>query len=237
LNGRRRCIAACIVTVCIGGMAVTALPLRADDQATADQAGAAYPKPSPFPIAWELTFTHSDPKRIVVTLPGDREPSAYWYMTYSVVNNADQSGTFNPDKDKERIFYPEFTMRTSDGKLIPANDGIHPAVLDAIKLQERNKYMEDPTQMGGRILLGADQQRDSVAIWAEPSQRMGSFTIFVSGLWGETAEAKDSQGNVLKDPKGQSIILHKTLMLDYHVDGDATHFSPVRNTGEEFIMR
>jgi hypothetical protein len=197
----------------------------------------AYPKPSPFPISWELKFQHSAPKRLVITLPGDLQPTAYWYITYSVVNQADKDSTYDPERDKERIFYPSFTMRTQDGKLLTGNDGINPAVVDAIKAREGNKYAEDPTLMGGRILLGLDQERDSVAIWAEPAQRMGSFTIFATGMWGETAVAKDSDGNPIKDASGDPVILHKTLMMNYHVDGDQTHFGPVRLVSEEWIMR
>src|SRR5687767_4200623 len=48
-----------------------------------------FPKPSPYPISWELDFTHGEPKRVVVTTPG-QPPKAYWYMTYSVTNNSDQ---------------------------------------------------------------------------------------------------------------------------------------------------
>jgi len=50
-------------------------------------ARADYPKPSPYPISWELNFEHSKPKRIVVDVPGQSAPKAYWYMTYTVTNN------------------------------------------------------------------------------------------------------------------------------------------------------
>jgi len=213
-------------------LALMALPAPAiaDDET-------AYPLPSPVPVSWELKFVHSDPKRIVVSVPGQSAPMAFWYITYSVVNPDDQTAGADADHDKERIFYPAFTMRTHDGKLVPANDGIHPAVFEAIKNQEKNKYLEDPTQMGGRILLGPDQERDSVAIWPETSQRMGEFTIFASGMWGETATVKDSDGKPLKDAAGLDILLHKTLKMQYHVDGDQYHFTPVRKLAEEFIMR
>ena len=208
------------------GLLASAAP--ADDQA------AAYPKPSPVPVSWELTFKHSDPKRIVVNIPGDPVPRAFWFITYSVTNEPDPTGS---QPSEERIFYPVFTMCTEDGKLLPADDGIHPAVFDAIKAIENDKFLEDPTLMGGRILLGDDQTRESVAIWPEPDQRMGSFTIFAAGMWGETAIARDSDGNPLKDAQGNDVELHKTLMMRYHVDGDATHFSRVRKVDEEFIMR
>jgi hypothetical protein len=209
----------------------------AGDSSSASDSASAYPKPSPIPISWELTFKHSDPKRITVEVPGDATPTVYWYVAYTVTNEADKSSHFNPDLDRERTFYPKFEMRARDGSIIPSDDGISPLVFEAIKKEEHNKYLERPTLMGGRILLGEDQARDSVAIWPEPNQRMGSFVIFASGMWGETAPATDSSGQPLKDASGQPILLHKTSMMSYHVDGDETHFAPIRQTGETFIMR
>src|SRR5690242_18395860 len=49
-----------------------------------------FPKPSLYPIAWELKFEHKIPKRIVVDIPGAAAPQAYWYMTYAVTNNTDK---------------------------------------------------------------------------------------------------------------------------------------------------
>jgi hypothetical protein len=216
-----------------GLLALLALAAGALPLALAEDGADAYPKPSPVPISWELKVTHSDPKRIVVQIPGEAVPKVFWYITYSIVNKSDPG---DPTA-AEQVFYPIFVMRTDDGKLINGNDGVHPAVFDAIKAAEKNKYMEEPTLMGGKMLIGEDQRRDSIAVWPEANQRMGGFTIFASGMWGESAPARDSQGNVLKDPKGEPIMLHKTLMLGYHVDGDLTHFDRVRKTAEEFIMR
>ena len=62
---------------------------------------AQYPKPSPFPIAWELTFEHGEPRRVIVPGPNG-VPEAYWYMTYSVTNNT----------EREQVFLPRFEMLT-----------------------------------------------------------------------------------------------------------------------------
>jgi hypothetical protein len=197
---------------------------------------AAYPTPSPFPVSWQLTFTHSTPQRIVVTLPGELAPRAYWYMTYHLVNQIDQE-SYNPQPPQDHVFFPVFTLRTRQGKLIDANDNINPAVFQAIQRTTHIQFLENPALVGGRILVGQDQAIDSVAIWPEPLQRMGSFAIFASGMWGETAIVKDFQGQPLLDAQGNPMVLHRTLMMNYHVDGDATHFSPVRQVGEKFIMR
>ena len=170
-------------------------------------------------------------------MPGSKTPTAFWYISYSVTNEADQSANFDPENDKERVFYPRFDMRTEDGSVLRSDDGISPAVFEAIKKREGNKFLEDPKQMGGRILLGNDQSRDSVAIWEEPALRMGSFTIFAAGMWGESAPATDPDGKPMKDAKGEPITLRKTLMMTYHDDGDGTRPGTIRKTAEEYIMR
>src|SRR5437588_12379146 len=77
-----------------------------------------YPKPSPYPISWELKFDHDMPQRIVVKAPGVAAPQAYWYLTYTVTNNTGQ----------EQTFLPFFEMLTNDGKVIRSDNKI-PAVV------------------------------------------------------------------------------------------------------------
>src|SRR2546423_15133069 len=63
------------------------------------------PKPSPYPISWELKFDHATPRRILVKVPGEKAQRAFWYMTFTVTNNTGQ----------ERQFYPAFELMTGDG--------------------------------------------------------------------------------------------------------------------------
>jgi hypothetical protein len=171
-----------------------AMPVRAD-----------FPKPSPYPVSWELTFQHSVPKRILVQGPGDSNPSAYWYMTYHVVNNT--------DRDKI-LFYPSFEMMLEDGQVIRSDMGISPGVFDAIKKHEHLKYLQSEDLIGGDLRQGEDQSKDGVAIWAEPRLRMGTFTIFFSGFWGESATVTVGD---------KEVTLHKSLQLTYHLDSDENH--------------
>jgi hypothetical protein len=165
-----------------------------------------YPKPSPFPVSWELTVDFSQPHRIVLQAPGDSSPSAYWYITYHVANKTDQD---------KILFYPSFQMLTQDGELIPSDSvDIEPAVFDAIKDKEHIKFLQPALSIAGPLLQGEDQSKDGVAIWREPDPRMGTFTIFASGFWGESATV-----TVGKD----TLILHKTLQQTYHLDSDAAH--------------
>src|SRR5205085_12300241 len=69
-------------------------------------ARADFPKPSPYPITWELKFAHGKPVRIAVQVPGESVPKAYWYLPYTVTNLTDQ----------ERTFLPIFEMVTDEGK-------------------------------------------------------------------------------------------------------------------------
>jgi hypothetical protein len=172
----------------------------AEDQK--DQAGQVYPKPSPYPVSWELTFTHGMPKRIVVEVPGERQPQAYWYVTYSVVNNTGQ----------ERVFLPAFMMLTGDGKLTRSDQNIPPKVFEKIKAREQKRFLEPAWKVAGLLRQGEDQAKDGVAIWPESMLRMGEFTIFISGLSGETARVKGADG--------KEQVLFKTLRLTYVVRGD-----------------
>ena len=186
-----------------------------------------YPKPSPFPVAWELTFEHGEPRRVVVPGPNG-VPRAYWYMTYSVTNKS----------DREQVFLPRFELLTREGKVVESDRNIPAAVFAKIKQREGNQFLEPFTSIGGTLRVGEDEAKDGVAIWEEPLLRMGDFTIFVSGLSGETITMKDSSGAEVKGVDGKPIILRKTLQLDYSLPGDErADDALVKPVGEQWVMR
>lgn len=205
--------------VLLSAVAVALLgqPVRAD-----------HPKPSVYPISWELKFDHSKAKRIVVDVPGQGN-RAFWYMTYTVMNPTDQ----------EQQFLPEFEMLTRDGKVMRSDNNISPKVLDAIKQRERNNALQSALQIAGPIRAGEDQAKEGVAIFPEPDPRMGTFSIFVSGLSGEIAQVKDDNGQAVKDKDGQPIILRKTLEAVYQVPGDERFpgEDAIVDKGENWVMR
>ena len=210
-------------------MVVLSLLALAPLARAAEEAGpGSYPKPSPYPITWELKVKHSAPKRIVIDLPG-QAPQAFWYMTYTVTNNTDQA----------RSFLPNFEMLTNDGKVIRSDRGIPYKVFTEIKAREKAKYLEHFTQIGGEIRIGQDESKDGVAIWKEPAPEMGTFSIFLTGLSGETATLKDAEGKDVKDAKGQPIILRKTLQMNYFVRGDEVYpgQDEVNTRPEAWVMR
>jgi hypothetical protein len=198
----------------------------------------AFPKPSVYPVAWQIKFDHSLPKRIVVKTAGSETPVAYWYMTFTITNNSDE----------EQRFLPVFEMVTDDGKLIRSDKDVPPAVFDAIKAREKKRSLEPMEKITGRILIGEDQARDGVAIWKEPSPRMGTFHIFVTGLSGEVAYMKDGEEvdqkklqwyKVSDEERKKYKVLRKTLDLTCQVPGDEIRpeEDKVLLKSEEWVMR
>ena len=182
---------------------------------------AEYPKPSPYPVTWELEFEHSKPKRIVVHPENSTVPRAYWYITYTVTNETDQ----------EQLFLPAFELLTEAGRVIRNDKNIPHSVFEAIKKQEGARFLQPAALVGGELRIGPDQAKDGVAIWPEPTPEMGKFSIFVSGLSGETA--------VVKGPDSKEVILRKTLQLNYHVRGDEVYpgQDEVNENPQEWVMR
>ena len=197
--------------------------------AVVSTARAEYPKPSPYPISWELDFDHSKPKRIVVDVPGQSAPKAYWYMTYTVTNKT----------DKEQTFLPIFQLVTKEGQVIRSDKDIPSKVFEAIKGRERIKFLEPYTKAAGELRIGDDQAKDSVAIWEEPEAKMGTFTIYIGGLSGESVFLKDDKGQEVKDPDGKPVILRKTLQLTYQIPGDEVRpgDDPVNEKDKTWVMR
>jgi hypothetical protein len=184
-------------------------------------ARAEYPKPNPYPKSWELDFQHGIPKRVVVQSATSKVPTAYWYMTYSVTNNT----------DREQLFLPAFELLTEDGRVIRNDISIPKIVFEAVKKREGARFMEPAALVGGELRIGPDQAKDGVAIWPEPSPEMGQFSIFVSGLSGETT--------TMPGPDKKPVILRKTLQLNYLIRGDEVYpgEDEVNENPQEWVMR
>lgn len=210
---------------CAALLGVASVGFSADEAATAaatstDKAPA-YPTPSINQVAWQIDFTHGLPQRIVVQVPGEETPKAYWYLTYHVTNNT----------DTERTFLPVFEMLTSEGKVFRSDNNIAPVVFESIKAREKNQFLEPALSIAGVLRLGEDQAKDGVAIWEEPMPEMGSFSIFVGGLSGEA--------QTVKGPGDKDVILRKSLQLDYVIFGDEVYpgEDKVHAKGETWVMR
>lgn len=179
------------------------------------------PTPAPYRVAWEFDVKWSKPVRTVVQVPGQANPQAYWYLPFTVTNNTDQ----------ERLFMPVAELAMRDGRIIRADRDIPGVVLEQIRKEQNNKFIETTLSAAGQLRLGAEQARSVVAIWPEPTARMGDFTILIAGLNGEYKHVKDADG--------KDAILHKTLQLDYKVIGDEVepNKDPVLDVQATSIMR
>src|SRR5690349_15910395 len=125
-------------------LAATLLSLASFVAVPAGTAFADYPKPSLYPITWEIKFTPGKLKRIVVNVPGKDVPQAYWYLTYQVQN----------DTKTEQTFLPNFQMLLADGSTVRSDKNIPAGVFDAIKKQEGNPLLQNALQVAGVIRVG-----------------------------------------------------------------------------------
>ncbi|MGA2499323.1 MAG: hypothetical protein ABSH20_16410 [Tepidisphaeraceae bacterium] len=193
----------------------------------------AYPKPSPYPVSWQLKFEHSMPKRIVVTPSGSKVAEAYWYIRYTVTN---------PGKDEQR-FLPVFELMTDNGDVIRSDNDIPDSVLAEIRIREKNRDLLTVNQIAGPLRVGVDQARDGVAVWQEPMIEMGRFRIFVAGLSGEAQIFKDDKGvevqKTTADGKKEPVVLWKTFMMEYLMlsGGVRPGNDPLELVTEEWLMR
>ncbi len=178
-------------------------------------------QPSPAPVSWQLDFEHTHPRRMVVQVPGESEPRVYWYLLYTVTNPTPR--TVN--------FFPIFELLTDDLTVTPTDMGVPKIVFDAIRERHRRTHPDlvSPAEAIGPLRTGADDARESVAIWRAAEVRGNAFTVFVEGLSGETqflanpaGQASDQspeEANSDESDTPQRFTLRKTLMLSYGLPG------------------
>jgi hypothetical protein len=210
-------------------------------------AAPAAPEPSIAPKSWQLEFEFDDPRRLVIQLPGQSKPQVYWYMLYNVTNNS----------NRDVQFMPRFEIVTDKLQVLETDTGADPAVFNAIKkihLKDR-PFLLEPLEVLGKLLQGADNAKDSVAIWRDFSGDTRQFTVFVTGLSGETVILPNPTYDsakpefVMKDLPGgvktkvmtnpRRFVLYKTLSVGYRLPGDdeaRKHAEPIRET-VEWLMR
>lgn len=196
--------------------------------------GWAAPEPSLVPRSWQVSLEFRDPARIVVTLPGDRHPTVFWYLVYTVTNRT----------DREVAFYPQFELVTDTLQVVPAGDGVSLRVFDAVRQRHRKQYpfIMSPLKVAGKLLRGEDNARTSVAIFRDFDLTANRFTIYVAGLSGEITRVTNPAFDASR-PKGvenpQFFTLRKTLAFVYDLPGDVgsrAQADPVR-VRRKWIMR
>jgi hypothetical protein len=197
------------------------------------------PEPAEIPTAWELDFRHDPPRPILLQVPGKARPQLFWYMRYTVTNNTGE----------DRIFVPDFTLYTDTGQKLKAGQtGVPLTAFDQIKRVLNAPLLKSTDDMTGKILQGADNAKDGVAIWPDFDPKAGVIDVFVGGLSGERAVVKlptpievmetDAMGNRQKVTKTE-VILSKALHLRYAVPGEAAarRLTKIKLLKEGAVMR
>ncbi len=194
----------------------------------------AAPEPAMAPKSWELDFEFHDLQRIDVVLPGDTEPTTYWYLLYTVTNNSGQ----------DVQFYPTFELVTSSLKKVTAGDDISPSVFDALEARYQKIYpfFRHPMKVTGKLLQGPDNARTSAAVFRDFDPEADSFTVYVAGLSGEIETVQNPLFDPEKPESAENppfFTLRKTLAIKYDLPGDPGSrrmVEPVQR-GKKWVMR
>jgi len=179
---------------------------------------------SPAPVAqsmssrWTLDLTPGD-LRVWID-PATQK--SYWYFTYKVVNRTGQ----------DRMFAPRLELLTDDGKILRSGRDVPISVLRDVEKVLGNSLIEDQNEIIGDLLVGPENAREGVVIWAAPNIAIKEMTLFITGLSGETA--------TVPHPKtGAPVTLAKTLSRQYRTDGTAIlqPSQPMEHVREEWVWR
>ena len=198
----------------------------------------AAPRPSEVRIKWEIEIDYRPPQVIQIPVTGTNRLQTFWYMRFRVTN---RSGA-------DQVLIPDIVLYTDTGQLIRAGQRVPMAVFRAIQKLHNDPFLKDTTSITGKILQGADNSKDGVAIWPDFDPKAGTIDIFIGGLSGESAEVvlptpvkvrvmgEDGKMTVKEIDR---IVLVKTLRLRFDVPGEAGARAgiAVKQLKEDWVMR
>jgi hypothetical protein len=192
------------------------------------------PRRSFVPGNWQLDLEFFDPQRITVHLPGDDGPTTYWYLLYRVTNNT----------GLDVQYYPSFRLVTDTLEVVDGGDRISPTVYDTIFERHRREFpfFAPPWKVNGPLLQGTENSRVSAAVFRPFGTQAARFTIFISGLSGQTERITNpgfDPGTDESEDNPRFFILRRTLAIHYDLPGDLmtrTTTTPIRRT-REWVMR
>ncbi len=223
------------VAVAQDAPAADAVPAPNSAEARADGQPGSFPLPDIASDAWQLELD-ADLPRVIAVEDNRGVTRWYWYLKYQVTNPTDQ----------DRLFIPEVTVVTDNGTIVEAGRGVPARVYPAVAAELRNPLLESPQEIIGTLRQGEDFARESVAIWPVPAEDVDRFTVFFSGLSGESAklirpstgeplleQALDpATGDPMFDEQGnpvmREVIARRTTALTYATPG--TPASPQQQT-------
>lgn len=197
--------------------------------------GGAAPQAEIFSTKWQLDFAFHDVQRISLVLPGDSQPTTFWYLLFEAANLT--------GRDVE--FYPSFELVTDTLQVVEGGANISPSVYDAIAARHKNEFpfFVPPARITGALLQGRENARASAAVFRTFDSSAARFTVYVSGLSGELVRVSNpapvDPGVVSTEPMADSFILRRTLAIVYDLPGDSTtraNAQPIRRS-REWVMR
>jgi hypothetical protein len=180
---------------------------------------------------WTLDVRYSQPRQIVVRVPGQAEPQRFWYVILSLTNNTAQ---------EEISLVPACQLVTDTFKTTPAGKGVSKVVFEKIKTKHEGQYpfLESMDFEDMRLRKGADNARDIAIIWPEFDPAAKQARLFIAGLSNETTAIPDP---VKKDASGNPvrIYLQKTLQLTYanRTDSQLRDQAGLTFLKQEWVMR
>ena len=182
------------------------------------QSSSAFPKPSAVPQRWELDFSAGPLRLYTDPLDGD----AYWYFTYTVINNT----------GRDQLWVPSFDLFTDAGEIIPGGDQVPARITSAIRAMLGNELLETQREALGDILQGEEHAIDGLIVWPLKDQDVNILELFIAGVSGETAR-------VVHPRTGEEVILRKSIHRRYLVRGNAIRrgSEPVELVKERWILR
>jgi hypothetical protein len=182
------------------------------------------------PGQWTLDIRYEQPQQMVMPW-GPGGETRFWYMIVTVTNHTGQ------DAD----FYPNCDLMTDTFQIVPAGQGVTPAVFQAIKQRHQGEYpfLESLQTVGNRVLEGDDNARDIAIIWRDFDTQALGFKVFISGLSNETAVIPHPVAVDEATGRPIPVYLRKTLELTYALRGDPTLRSSVEVVpkGQDWVMR
>ncbi len=195
---------------------------------------AAAPKAEIATTAWQLDLEFYDPQRITLRLPGDEHATTFWYVIYQVTNRT----------GKDVAFYPSFRIVTNTLQVVEGGTEISPTVYDAIKARHYKEFpfFAPPPKVTGLLLQGEENSRASAAVFRTFDEAASSFTLYVSGLSGESARERNPAFDTNRpesEENPRAFFLRRTLAVEYDLPGDEqtrAWATPVRRS-REWVMR
>ncbi len=182
-----------------------------------------YPTPNMLHHGWQLTFVWHKPQRLYAAVGHGihRSLREYWFMRYTVANNT----------HRDIFFIPSFVLVTDTGKVLHPVVGLSPRVLAKIRTVTGDPFILSPGLIAGKLLQGADNAKDGVAVFTNVPFQSRQFKIFVSGLSADTALQKNPLTH-------KTVVLHKTLLLKFWIPGQSVRMLPqVQFQGKQWVMR